>query len=311
MNKKNILIIIIVYMIICVGCNQGKEITQEDNKQSKKQITVSTGMRFYINGTTVKKQSVSTNSNTLDIELEVNNDYPFENKYTLIILNNGKQENYYIDKQMYQNYDISIREKVNKIVTVEIRDLNNGSNELIFILYREDNRIPKDSFVPPGMYLTYKAITVCVNNQDIIYSPENSEPAFEIPYNYGGVKGFFLVKDTNSVNENGVKVLTQDGLQNTDIYKFYLYQAISKPEFTQGVFVVFMDNRQIEVYNNGKKYLNIISKLQTGKALIPVELEIKEPGTHICFALLICYSNKELPYMDRLFVSNVFTIQKR
>jgi hypothetical protein len=310
-KKKNILVIIIVCIIICVGCTQEKEITQEEKKQSNKQIMVCTSMQLCINGTTVKEENINIKSNTLDIELEINNDYPFENKYTLIILNNGKQEQYYIDKEMYLNYDINIKEKINKVVTVGIKDLNNGPNELIFILYREDHRIPKDRFVSPVTYLTYKAITVCVNDRDIIYSPKNSEPALEILHNCGDVKGIFLVKDTDCIRENGVNVLTQDNLQDTDIYKFYLYRSISKLEFTQGIFVVFMDNKQIEVYNNGKKYFNLISKLQTGNALIPVELEIKEPGMHTCFALLIGYSNKELPYMDRLFVSNLLFINKR
>lgn len=269
-------------------------------------------MRFCTNGTTVKEQNVNIKSNTLDIEIEIDNDYPFENIYTLIMLNNGKQEKYYIDKQMYLNYDITINEKSNKIINVGIRDLNNGANELIFMLYREDQRIPKDIFISPGMYLTYKAITVCVNDQDSIYSPQNSEPALEILQNYReGVKGIFLVKNSDSIRGNGVEVLTQENLQDTDIYKFNLFRTISKTEFTKGIFVVFLDNKQIEVYNNGKKYFNLISNLQTGNALIPVELEIKEPGMHSCFALLIGYSNKELPYMDRLYVSNLLFINKR
>ncbi|SDH00427.1 hypothetical protein [Desulfosporosinus hippei] len=309
MKKKSILIFIIVYIIVCcTGCIQ--ETTSEEKKQS---IMVSTGMRFCNNGTTIREENININSNTLDIEIGIDNDYPFENIYTLILLNNGKQEKYYIDKQMYLNYDISINEKSNKIINVGIRNLNNGPNELIFMLYREDQRIPKDIFISPGIYLTYKAITVCVNDQDSMYSPQNSEPALEILQNYGeDVKGIFLVKNSDCIRKNGVEVLTQENLQDTDIYKFNLFRNISKTEFSKGIFVVFLDNKQIEVYNNGKKYFNLISNnLQTGKTLIPVELEIKEPGTHSCFALFIGYSNKELPYMDRLYVSNLLFINKR
>ncbi|WP_018211046.1 hypothetical protein [Desulfitobacterium hafniense] len=306
--KKKIIFIVVIVLILCVGCTQDRMITQV--KKDNGQILVGTGMRFYINSLIVKEESVNIYSNTIDIGLEISNEFPFANKYTLIILNNNEQEKYYVDEQAYVNYDIIIPKNSSKKIDLGLNNLYDGSNELIFILYREDDRIPKEEFVPSELYLTYKGITLFVNERNSIYSFKNTEPAHEIIEDYGEVPGIFLVKDKDSVGENGIKVLTQDQFKDANNYKFYIFRNISKAKFQQGILVVFIDNKQVEIYNNGNKRNNILSKLEIDKALIPVEIEIKEPGTHACFALLIGHSNETQPYSERLFFSNLLIINK-
>lgn len=280
---------------------------EEIMHEEKKQELVGTKMAIYYNGESINFNKISID-NKLRLDIKLYNDYPWDNEYNIIVVNNNMQKNFFIEEKEFKSFKIKINPNEAKDISLEMQDFNTGVNEILIIAVRENKPFEQKS-ITPHKNIIYRLITA-YNKEGFKNKIEYNNIDFSSEAISNIRQGLYIIEDIFSFDK-GIQVISDKELKYTkEKYPFSIYLApISSKSNTLCTLLAFVDYEQQNFYidNNSYNVLDLEIRSQSA-GFFNVSLDIPDPGSHSIFYLIISYPNTETFFFDRIYFSNIVSL---